>query len=368
MQVAKQAGRKMLSLQSLGDYKQAINRAIEQFLDTMPTALGFAQEALSPHSIDALTKLREYTMRPGKRIRGGLAAAAYDDARGTVFGEAGIALGVAEELIQSYILISDDVTDRSTLRRGKPTVHQEFLAELDAYGDEHEANMLAEYVGLISEQLSYLALLQAPERPEHIVRSLYSLHRNLTMTGFGQVDDVNHKIGRAVSEDEIIRVYYFKTGFYTFVNPLQAGLELAGVTDTEALGKINDFGMAAGIAFQMHDDYLGVFGDTAETGKPSVDDLKEGKYTLLVQYAFTHASKSDLHELRDILGNDSIDASDVARAQKIFNNTGATLYMQSEARRYADIAKAQLDSITVLSNEFKQFLTDIIEYAITRKS
>ncbi len=368
MNMAHSLPRNSMSLQILEDYRRTINQAIEQFLDTMPAALGMRPESLSTYSLDAFAKSREYTMRPGKRIRGALAAAAYDDAKGTHLADAGIALAVAQELIQSYLLITDDVADRSELRRGKPTVHREYMAELDKYGDEHEANMLAQYVGLITEQIAYLALLQAPERPEHIMGALHSLHGNLTVTGLGQIDDIYHKVGRSVSQDEIIRVYSLKTGYYTFVNPLQAGLLLAGITDTDAMQQITVFGMAAGIAFQMHDDYLGVFGDTAETGKPSDDDLKEGKYTMLVQYALEHAKTDDAVILRQILGNLNISTDAVRRAQQIFNDSGATLYIQAETHRYAEIAKKQLADIAVWSEQFKAFLSDLVDFAISRQS
>src|SRR6266550_4569742 len=100
------------TIESLEQYKRTINVAIENFLGTMPGALGLSLsgETVSVHAVMALEKLREYTMRPGKRIRGSLAAAAYDNARGTHLADAGIALGVAHELVQSYLLIVDDVT------------------------------------------------------------------------------------------------------------------------------------------------------------------------------------------------------------------------------------------------------------------
>jgi geranylgeranyl pyrophosphate synthase len=228
--------------------------------------------------------------------------------------------------------------------------------------------MQAIYVGMIGQHLANLALLQAPERPEHIALSLHRLHRALTITGFGQLDDVAHKVGRSITEHDVVRTYCLKTGYYTFVNPLQTGALLAGVSDMATEQQITEFGQATGVVFQLHDDYLGVFGEVSATGKPSLDDLKEGKYTLLVYYALEHATPDDAMVLRRILGNVQVTPADLRRAQEIFTDSGATLYTQTEMHEYAAIAQERLASTPIWSEQFKAFLSGLMDYMASRQS
>lgn len=353
------------SILSLTAYRDAINEALEKFFSEFS---GVVVLDLSAKSREGLAKLHAYTMRPGKRIRGALAAATYDQRAGTHFGEAGMALAVALELVQSYLLIIDDVMDKSDMRRGEPTVHQLYAAQADEFGDEHEASMLAINIGLIGQHMANLALLTAPEKSERIVRVLRLMHKNVTATGFGQLDDLYHKVGRNLSEQDVLRMYCFKSSYYTFINPLQCGLALAGGRDPVALEQVRLFGEAAGVAFQLHDDYLGIFGEAPEMGKLNVDDLKEGKYTLLVHYALEHGSAEEAKELRALLGNSRIGKTEVARAQEIFERTGAKGYVRRATRRYADVAQEQLAAIRVWDGSFRTWLADLVEYSIGRRA
>jgi geranylgeranyl diphosphate synthase type I len=349
----------------LAAYKEDINEALETFFSEVPDMLSLGLSAVSK---DALVKLQEYTLRPGKRIRGALGAAAYDRTGQTEHAPAGIALGVALELMQSYLLIVDDVMDESDLRRGQPTVHREYVRQADQIGDKHEANMLAINVGLIAQHLANLVLIRVTERPERLVSSLWRMHLNITATGFGQIDDMYQRVGRTVTEQDVVRKYYLKSSYYTFVNPLQAGLALAGKADEASLRKIKAFGEPAGAAFQLHDDYLGVFGDAPETGKMNIDDLKEGKYTMLVHYALKHGKPEEVAVLRSLLGNKNIRQADVAQARDIFTRTGAKKFVETEAKRYAATAQQHLEQMKIWDDAFKSMLADLVTYSISRQS
>ena len=349
----------------LATYRDAINSALDTFFGEVPAMLKLDLSAVSR---DALAKLQEYTLRPGKRIRGALGAAVYDSKTNTKYAEAGIALGVALELMQSYLLIVDDVMDESDLRRGLPTVHREYTQQADGVGDLHEANMLAINVGLIGQHLANLVLLRASERPGRLIESLRCMHANITATGFGQIDDMHQQVGRTVGEQDVVRKYYLKSSYYTFVNPLQAGLALAGKADNSFLEQVKAFGKPAGVAFQLHDDYLGVFGSAPETGKMNIDDLKEGKYTLLVHYALEHGTLQDVAALKTLLGNKAIQEADVIQAQKIFARTGARQFVEAEAQRYAMLAQEQLAQAVIWDDSFKKLLSDLVTYSIQRAS
>lgn len=353
------------SLAVFEEYKLAINQALAVYLDTLPAKLG--ADTLPPVAKEALNMIREFTLRPGKRVRGALAAMAYDRLTNTHLSESGQKIAIAMELIQSYLLIVDDVTDKSDLRRGEPTVHRLYEQQGKGQVGEREAEQLAFYTGMIAGHIANLALLETGEKPENVIRAMKFVHTNVITTGFGQLDDIMQEISREASTEDIIRKYTLKTSYYTFINPLHAGMALAGVTDEAGYRDVAAFGVAAGVAFQMHDDYLGIFGGE-ETGKPNLDDIKEGKLTILMQYALAHASQVDIQTLRSYLGNYDIGGTELLAVREILDRSGATMEAQQSAKHYADEAVRQLSAIKIWDVDFKSLLTELVTYSISRKS
>ena len=346
-------------------YKQAINQALTEYFDALPAS--FALEDLPNIVRHELDLTAEYTLGPAKRVRGALAAMVYDHLTGKQLSKAGLQLAVVMELLQSYILIVDDITDRSDFRRGKPTVHRRYVQVYEGKISEREAEQFAMYTSLVTGHLAQSLLASIDEQPANIVRALRAINDNMTITGFGQFDDIMQEITRAANKDDIIRKYALKTSHYTYINPLHAGMALAGVVDESAYDQAAKFGEAAGIAFQTHDDYLGTFG-TEETGKPTTDDIKEGKLTILTEYALNHGSAEDLKTLKGYLGNPDFDAHALLKARAIFDKTGATMEAWRVAEQYADAAVEQLRNITIWSESFKEQLAELVRYSVHRRS
>src|SRR5258708_4615012 len=156
------------SLSVFETYKQAINTALEAYLQELPKH--YAATDLPAIASQALAYLTEYTLRPGKRVRGALAAMAYDNLTAQALSPTGLRLAVVMELLQSYILIVDDVTDKSDLRRGEPTVHKMYEASGKGKTGPREAEQLAFYTGLVTGHIAQMALLEAEETPEHLAQ------------------------------------------------------------------------------------------------------------------------------------------------------------------------------------------------------
>jgi geranylgeranyl diphosphate synthase, type I len=345
-------------------YKQAINKSLEAYFKSLPLSLDAKRLPLVCQR--ALELMTEYTLGPGKRVRGALAALAYDSLTGQRLSENGQKLAVVMELVQSYILMVDDVTDKSDLR-GKPTVHRRYEQLYKAQVGVREAEQLATYTGMILGHLSNLVLLEASETPERVLQSFKYVHANMVTTGFGQLEDIMQEISRAASHDEIIQKYALKTSYYTFINPLHAGMALAGVTDQKPYEQVRKFGEAAGVAFQAHDDYLGVFGGEA-TGKPVTDDIAEGKLTVLTQHVMASGSPDDIRTLKSHLGNPSVDKKAIAEVRTIFDRTGATMEARRIAKQYARQAIDNLQTITIWSEQFNSLLAELVTYSVNRES
>lgn len=331
------------------EYVPRIEGAIEEFFEGVPSRFKIP---LSSRGEQALRLLQEYTLRPGKRIRGCLAALSYDSATGGHYGAAGIQLGVVHELLQSYLLIIDDVMDGSMTRRGKSALHIT-CRSLDSTMQDHEAGMLAIDIALLAQHLANMALLTCNELPHNVATALRTIHSNLFITGLGQFDDIWQTTDRPVPAREIEGMYMQKTGYYTFANPLQSGYLLAGVQDEELFTAMGKFGEAAGVLFQIMNDYDDLFAGVA-------DDFRDKKYTLLVRHMLTHASKTDGMQLQALLRKQAISQEDIAFLRSLCDRTGTKQYVLERTLYWSKNAKQALETLPVGVN-LQQSLRYIVD-------
>lgn len=349
----------------LGDLRAEIDAHIAARLNTLPVDLGVDVSANGEHVYELL---REFALRPGKRIRGALGMVAYD-----MFGgknhQAALDLALAVELVQNYLLIVDDVMDRSELRRGGQTVHRQYQdllqREYASPSHEHLGNMIGVNVGLIAQHLAVLVLSSIDEAPERVLRAERIFQTNIAATGFGQMDDLLNEAGQLLTLDDVRHMYMLKSSYYSFVNPLQLGAVLAGAGD-EVLAPIKQFGEYAGVAFQLQDDLLGMFGDEQATGKSNLDDLREGKMTLLMRHALSHANPTELKVLQNALGNKAVTPAQHAAVQAVLVRLGSRDYITQEAQTAAQAARDVLATQTWDASG-KEFLVALMDYIVVRE-
>jgi geranylgeranyl diphosphate synthase type I len=149
---------------------------------------------------------------------------------------------------------------------------------------------------------------------------------------------VNEGVGRAE------KVILYKTAKYSIEAPLRIGAAFAGA-DQSTLNVFTQFGIPLGIAFQLRDDILGVFGDPSITGKPAGDDLREGKRTVLValtREALTEQSPSMAASFEELLTSRELDAQQIAFMQKLIQESGA---LAKTERMITELADRSLDSL-----------------------
>ncbi len=297
--------------------KSLLEARIGQLFDEAHEQLG----ELSDVQTWAMAAVREYCLRPaGKRLRGRLAAtialqhgASENDA---------LRLGAIMELMQGYLLIVDDVMDKSRQRRGLPTIHILYDRQFPSNDGGFTADMCAVTLGMVVQHIA-AHNLSCFENPSDIAGLTRALHQPLVLTGLGQLEDMHATLNKSGhSELAIIRKYEQKSGYYTFAMPVRCGLSLAGVMQTQSERFANEFGRFAGVAYQLHDDDSGIYGQ-AEIGKDNLDDIREGKYTLLVHYALQKASEADKKYLRKILGEQDATTDDLQKIRDIFEKSGA---------------------------------------------
>ncbi len=314
--------------------------------------------------------LREFSLRPGKRIRGALTMIGYEMFGGSDAQVARTA-AVAIELTQNYLLIIDDVMDRSDSRRGGETVHMHYrthlLQDLPNAARDHASNMLAINIGLIAQHKAARLLGSVGAEPALVVRALDTFHKNIAATCYGQLDDLWNTMDVDSSEADSIRTYELKTSYYTFINPLQTGAVLAGATDAD-LAVLQEFGLHAGLAFQLQDDVIGMFGVEKTSGKSALDDLREGKVTVLMKHALSHASDADAEVLRAALGNPDVTEHQHLEVQRILESTGSREYSLQKALAEARAAHSIVRSQVNWDPESCKFLENILQYIVERES
>lgn len=323
---------------------------------------------IHPVSGELAGMVAEFTRGPAKRIRPVLMRVAYEGFGGT--DTAGILrASCALELMQSFFLIHDDIMDRSELRRGRPTMHRQYAARYRGRVREadHFGQAMSILAGDLAGQQAILLLSQSPFPPERVTRALTRYAEVALDVCYGQaLDMVLPERGlEEITEEEVLCVAEYKTAHYTIEGPLHLGAILAGAGEEE-LARLSAYGIPVGIAFQIRDDLLGMFGDEATIGKSAESDLREGKRTLLVLGAWERADAAQRAILKRALGNPGATAADLAAAREVIESTGTRAATIQRMRELVDRAKEALADLPITPRA-AHFLLELADYVASRE-
>ena len=275
--------------------------------------------------------LEDFVLLGGKRLR---PAFAYWGYRAVTPGPEDrvddeiLRLFSALELLHACALVHDDVIDDSATRRGMPTAHVHFTELHRGRGWRGSAEQFGRSAAILMGDLSLVWAddivagvdLPAPDRQR--VHRVWSDIRTEVLGG--QYLDIVAESSGAYSIDSAMNVNTYKTASYTVTRPLQLGAA-AAADRPDIHSAFHRLGTDLGVAFQLRDDVLGVFGDPAVTGKPSGDDLRSGKRTVLLAEAVERAEASDPAAaalLRSSVGTDLSDAQ-VRELCSVIESVGA---------------------------------------------
>jgi geranylgeranyl diphosphate synthase type I len=302
---------------------QAICTLVEQ---TLASFLGnkVAGEG-DPGLKKAFTYLQDFTLRGGKRMRplfcywGWRSAAGPDPVDSEI-----IPVAAAVELFHVAALIHDDIVDQSDLRRGRSTMHRDLEQEHhDAQwqGDSGQfglsAALLAGDASLVWSEELFHDSWRASRSPEAM--SLFSRLRTDAVRG-EYLDIFGEARGGSVSDAlEVIR---YKTARYTVRDPLELGASIAGAADS-LIAVLRDFGLLIGEGYQLRDDLFGFFGDPSMTGKSNLDDIRQGKLTVLITVARELADRTQAERIEKLYGASWAGPAEVAELQEVVVSTGA---------------------------------------------
>ncbi len=298
----------------------------------------------------------------GKRLRPYMTMLAYESFGGADYDKV-LPVALAQELLHQSMLMHDDIIDRDDVRYGVSNIsgtYQQLYQELvaDTVDRKHYADSAALLGGDLLISGAYDVLLNSSMSPRHILLAQRYLTRSIITVAAGELLDTEASF-QAVGRVDALKIANLKTATYSFVGPLSVGAALAGASETE-LDAIKRYGEALGVAFQLTDDLLGVFGDSATTGKSTIGDIAEGKRTYLLQVTFEKASQAEQAVLRTHIGNPHISQQDAEIVRNIMISSGARGAVEALIEKFAGTALqtlSDLDLPNTRRDEFRQLVT-----------
>jgi geranylgeranyl diphosphate synthase type I len=333
--------------------RKNIDKSLSSFLDKVKK--DYKLHLVSPLLFESI---REFTLRKGKRLRPLLLILTYK-------GYSPLSRKISRKLynastcmefLHNFMLIHDDIIDRSDLRRSKPTMHKVLSHTVKTQNPDKLGIDLGIIAGDIVYALAIDAFLSINELARRKERALKYFIQTAAFTAMGEfIDTVSGvKAVQDVDEKEVFLNYTLKTARYTFDCPMVTGAILAGAKDTE-VRKISRFGILIGQAFQIQDDIIGIFETEANIGKSILSDLAENKKTLLVTHAFSVLRGKAQKEFLNVFNKKTKTLKDLEAVKKIFVETKSLEYALEAIRIRLSEAQKILNNLK-MNKEYRNIL------------
>lgn len=291
----------------------------------------------------------------GKRVRGYLVKLGQ-----MLFGkddDSYASLAAALEIFQTAILIHDDIIDEADKRRGMDTINAKYKGHIGV------AKGIC--IGDLGFFISYRIINNSnisEELKDEIVK-IYS--KTLHNTVNGEIVDVelplkSLKYHRNMDEKIIYDIYVNKTAWYTIIGPILIGAASAGASGKDK-EKLIEMGTNLGIAFQIKDDLLGLYSSVKEMGK-TLNDIKEGKQTIIYKYAIDHASEEELEIISMHYGNPNAIDEDSNTIINLFDKLGARKNAENLVKKYTDNGIRIIETMDVQNKDlFMEFANYLLK-------
>jgi len=281
-------------------------------------------------------RIREFTLREGKRIRPALMIYSYKgySRRTKPLSPSIYYVSTCIELLHNFMLIHDDIIDCSDLRRGKPTMHRLLAKAAKSKNPDKLGADLAIVAGDIVYALAIDAFLSIKEEPVRKEAALRYFVQTAVFTAMGEFIDTLFGVKRVreVSEKDVMLNYSLKTARYTFDCPLVVGALLAGAPKAD-IKMLAELGLLVGQAFQIQDDIIGIFDTQKNIGKSILSDLAEAKKTILVAHAYKNLHGKEKQAFLKIFNKPKKTYADLVAVRKIFQHCGSLAYSLDAVRQ-----------------------------------
>jgi geranylgeranyl diphosphate synthase, type I len=356
----------------LEDFKQR-RVEIEDYLQTLLHRKELEFGRINSMGKDLSQRLLSFASG-GKMIRGLLVSLGYSifmGEEGPAAVESLIQAGAVMELFQSGLLIHDDIMDRDTKRRGMDTLFYQY-AGMSGIKTSGDAYHIGESLGICAGDVAFFLafeILSTLEVRNDIYRKIMGLtSKEMGYVGIAQMQDVFNGSGvGSVSEDDILRLYVYKTGRYTFSLPLMIGGLLADC-GPGTIRMLESLGESLGVIFQLKDDEIGIYGKQDLTGKPQGSDIKEGKKTLSYEYLRKLATPAENRKIDSIFGNREIGEEEIIFIQSLSETLGVRKRIALKIDEKVNEARTLIEEIPGTIEKYKGSLNNVLEASLKRVS
>ncbi len=343
--------------QKVSQYVEGIERELSNFLEQQINYWGSIDEGIVP----PLHALKEFFDGGGKRLRPIFCYLGYRAAGGSGIDPQIINAGCALEMLHTFALVHDDFMDKADTRRGRPTLHkylENYYSDLNYQGDiEHLSKSVAILAG-------DFAFTYADSFVRDLSSECTSLYDTLKVELFaGQQMDLDAVYRENITKDQVSLIAQYKSGKYTIERPIQFGNLLAD--PNHDIKPWSLYGSPLGEAFQLRDDILGVFGDQSITGKPVGDDIREGKFTLLISEAIESAT-AEQKLLMEKRGNPNLSDTQIEQIAKVIVETGALDRVEARIKELYEQSLMALEALSI-DTDIKEFAEYLARYVCWRE-
>ncbi len=304
--------------------RKNIDASLENFISRACDEYNFF--SINPFLFESI---KDFVLRKGKRIRPVLLILSYQgysrknrDITSDIYHAS-----TCIELLHNFMLIHDDIIDRSDLRRGKPTMHRMLRKTAPSSNPDQLGIDLGIIAGDIVYALAIDAFLSFQETPKRMEKALKYFVQTAAFTAMGEfIDTLNGVLPiNKVSEHDVFLNYSLKTARYTFDCPLVVGALLSGAGEKETK-LLAELGLLVGQAFQIQDDVIGVFDSEKNIGKSILSDIEESKKTILVCHAYSVLKGQERKKFLAYFSKPKITLTDLRAIRKIFIETQSLQY------------------------------------------
>lgn len=336
----------------LKDYKRKIDDIISS-----EKALRIFKEYNAGNFMDEYYNLFLEYCKGGKRLRAYLVDLGYR-LIANKSNEDVLLPSLSFEIFQAGILAHDDIIDKSEVRRFIPSMYVKL-------GNNHEAISKTICMGDLSFAVANDMLCKSNFSQECILKAIREWNNLIFFTIAGEIKDITLSNSETYEEKDIFEMYRLKTSLYTTTGPLKMGAILAKANDRE-LEILQKFGDNLGIAFQIKDDIIGIFGDEHKIGKSILSDMREGKKTILTSHFIKNADSESLKKFNKIYGNQNATREDLNKLKLLFNKFFSLDYAQKACIKFTQEARKAIENME-LSDTNRMIVNELISYLIERE-
>jgi len=345
-------------------FRARFNPILAAFLESLrgrPSRVGGAAPAV-------FSEIERFTLQGGKRTRPLLVSLGHEAYGGQPDG-AILRAACSIELMQTFLLIHDDIMDHADDRRGAATAHRQLSVSAPVWGvtnAEHHGVTLAILAGDIAAAYGMMAIGTSGFAPERSARAQQLYAEVVADEGYGQVLDSTAMVSSGCTAEDVANTAYYKTARYTTEGPLHLGAVLAGVGDGE-LDCLSAYARPLGYAFQLQDDILDLTGDPLKTNKTRGKDILEGKRTLPILMGLERAGPRGREQIEAALGKAEPPDREVVAIVDLLSSLGIFVDAAKRVESLADEAKAALSACAV-PEETRERLAEFADYLVRRNS